>query len=163
MTKLLIEDAAVVTMDPALGEFERASILIEDGTIVAVGPGLEADAERTDASEMIAMPGIMPRLVAIPRASISATRTSSSRYSFRRWISFSRNASSTAVSLSEDTCPGVSVAMSTSIPAYRTGVYTLSSTIKPSERTIRAPAEPTGQCATWDDDRGAPSGGDRLG
>lgn len=57
--KLLIENAAVVTMDPALGEFEQANILIEDGTITAVGPGIDADAERIDASSMIALPGLV--------------------------------------------------------------------------------------------------------
>ncbi|GAA1007918.1 TRZ/ATZ family hydrolase [Acrocarpospora pleiomorpha] len=57
--RILIENAAVVTMDPALGEFERASILIEDGRIAAVGPDLDADAERIDASAMIALPGLV--------------------------------------------------------------------------------------------------------
>ncbi len=59
--RIPIENAAVVTMDPALGDFERANILIEDGRIAAVqpGPGADvsrADAERIDASTMIAMP-----------------------------------------------------------------------------------------------------------
>lgn len=58
-TRTLIKDAAVVTMDPALGDFERADILIEDGRILAVQPGIEADAERIDASSMIAMPGMI--------------------------------------------------------------------------------------------------------
>ncbi|MGX5682860.1 amidohydrolase family protein [Schumannella luteola] len=57
--KTLITDAAVVTMDPELGDFERANILIEDGRIVAVAPGLEADAERIDGSTKIAMPGMV--------------------------------------------------------------------------------------------------------
>lgn len=57
--RLLIENAAVVTMDDELGEFERASILVEDGRIAAVGPDLTADAERIDASAMIAMPGMV--------------------------------------------------------------------------------------------------------
>ncbi|MEU6537127.1 amidohydrolase family protein [Streptomyces sp. NPDC047000] len=58
--RILIENAAVVTMDPALGEFERANILIEDGRIAAVGPEVAADgAERIDASRMIAMPGMV--------------------------------------------------------------------------------------------------------
>jgi cytosine/adenosine deaminase-related metal-dependent hydrolase len=58
-SKILIHDAAVVTMDPDLGDFERADILVEDGRIVAVGPGLQADAEVIDASTMIAMPGMV--------------------------------------------------------------------------------------------------------
>ncbi|MES2171280.1 MAG: amidohydrolase family protein [Actinomycetota bacterium] len=59
MSRLLIENAAVVTVDPALGDFEHANILIEDGGIVAIEPGLQADAERIDASGMIAMPGMV--------------------------------------------------------------------------------------------------------
>ncbi|NYF09852.1 cytosine/adenosine deaminase-related metal-dependent hydrolase [Leifsonia sp. AK011] len=58
-SRTLITDAAVVTMDPELGDFERANILIEDGRIAAVQPGLEADAERIDGSTMIAMPGMV--------------------------------------------------------------------------------------------------------
>ena len=57
--RTLITNAAVVTMDPALGEFERADILIDDGTIVKIAPGIEADAEIIDASSMIAMPGMV--------------------------------------------------------------------------------------------------------
>ncbi|CAN5372290.1 amidohydrolase family protein [soil metagenome] len=58
--RLLIKDAAVVTMDAALGDFERADILIEDGRIVEIRPGIEAaDAEVVDASSMIAMPGMV--------------------------------------------------------------------------------------------------------
>src|SRR5512140_412258 len=59
MSRILIEDAAVVTVDPALGDFERADILIDDGAIVAIGPDLRADAWRIDASGMIAMPGMV--------------------------------------------------------------------------------------------------------
>lgn len=58
-TRILIKDAAVVTMDDALGDLERADILIEDGVIVRVAPGIEADAEVIDASRMIAMPGMV--------------------------------------------------------------------------------------------------------
>jgi len=58
-TRTLITNAAVVTMDPALGDFERADILIEDGTIVKIAHGIEADAEVIDASTMIAMPGMV--------------------------------------------------------------------------------------------------------
>jgi cytosine/adenosine deaminase-related metal-dependent hydrolase len=58
--RMLIAGAQVVTMDGSLGDFPSADILIEDGAIRAVGPALEvADAERIDASEMIALPGII--------------------------------------------------------------------------------------------------------
>jgi 5-methylthioadenosine/S-adenosylhomocysteine deaminase len=59
MTRILIRDAAVVTMDPAIGDFERADILVIDGAIAEVRPGIEADAEVIDASTMIAMPGMV--------------------------------------------------------------------------------------------------------
>ena len=47
-------------MDPALGEFPTADVLIESGSISAVGPNLEAPgAEVIDASSMIVMPGFV--------------------------------------------------------------------------------------------------------
>lgn len=58
--RTLIEGAAVVTMDPSLGDFPRADILIDDGVIAAIAPQLDVeDAERIDAGEMIAMPGMV--------------------------------------------------------------------------------------------------------
>ncbi|GAA1862425.1 amidohydrolase family protein [Pseudonocardia ailaonensis] len=62
MTKLLITGADVITMDPAAGELRDADILVEDGRIVSVGPGLAdtgIDAEVVDARGMIAMPGMV--------------------------------------------------------------------------------------------------------
>ncbi|MBB5157175.1 amidohydrolase family protein [Saccharopolyspora phatthalungensis] len=58
--RVVIEDAAVVTMDETLGDFARADILVEDGAIAEIGPGLDVrDAERIDASSMIAIPGLV--------------------------------------------------------------------------------------------------------
>jgi 5-methylthioadenosine/S-adenosylhomocysteine deaminase len=58
--RILIENAAVVTMDEALGDFERADIFVENGVIVKIAPKLAvSDAERIDASSMIAMPGLV--------------------------------------------------------------------------------------------------------
>jgi cytosine/adenosine deaminase-related metal-dependent hydrolase len=59
MSRILIRNAAVVTVDPELGDFERADILIDDGEIVKVGPDISADAWRIDAEGMIAMPGMV--------------------------------------------------------------------------------------------------------
>lgn len=59
MSRILIRGAAVVTMDEKLGDLERADILIDDGVIAKVAPGIEADAEIIDASGMIAMPGMV--------------------------------------------------------------------------------------------------------
>jgi 5-methylthioadenosine/S-adenosylhomocysteine deaminase len=58
--RLLIQDGHVLTLDPALGDFERADLLIDDGRIAAVEPGLEAgDCEVLDAAGKIVMPGFV--------------------------------------------------------------------------------------------------------
>src|SRR5271170_3098574 len=57
---LLIRGAGVITLDPALEEFERADILIRGGAIAAIAPTLDVpDAELIDAHAMIAMPGFV--------------------------------------------------------------------------------------------------------
>jgi 5-methylthioadenosine/S-adenosylhomocysteine deaminase len=57
-SRILIENASVVTLDPALGDLPRADILVEDGDIAAIGPDLGvSDAEKIDASGQIAIPG----------------------------------------------------------------------------------------------------------
>jgi cytosine/adenosine deaminase-related metal-dependent hydrolase len=60
-SKLLVHDGRVVTMDPALGDFERADVRIVDGVIREVGPGLQAggDFERLDAHGGIVSPGFV--------------------------------------------------------------------------------------------------------
>ncbi|WP_342132332.1 amidohydrolase family protein [Hydrogenophaga sp. OTU3427] len=59
MTRLLVRHAEVVTMDTA-GDLPVADILVQDGEIIALGPGLPAtDAEVVDASGCIALPGII--------------------------------------------------------------------------------------------------------
>jgi 5-methylthioadenosine/S-adenosylhomocysteine deaminase len=59
MTRLLLRDAEVVTMDAA-GDLPVADILVQDGEIIAIGPGLPTtDAEVVDASGCIALPGII--------------------------------------------------------------------------------------------------------
>jgi cytosine/adenosine deaminase-related metal-dependent hydrolase len=58
--RLLIADGVVLTMDPRLGDFERADVLIEGSRIAAVGPNLQAPgATRIDAAGMIVMPGFI--------------------------------------------------------------------------------------------------------
>lgn len=62
MTRILIKNAAVVTMDDDLGDFERADVLVDDGKIVDVRPDIdqsgEIDAEVIDAKDMILIPGL---------------------------------------------------------------------------------------------------------
>lgn len=57
---LLIRGAAVLSMDPAIGDRTRADILVSDGRIAAIEPSIAiADAEIIDASANIAMPGFV--------------------------------------------------------------------------------------------------------
>jgi 5-methylthioadenosine/S-adenosylhomocysteine deaminase len=58
--RLLITGATVLTMDPCVGDFERADVLVEDGRIAAVAPGLQAgDAEVLDAAGALVLPGFV--------------------------------------------------------------------------------------------------------
>lgn len=58
--KTLIKNAFVVSMDPAIGNIDGCDILIEDGRIVAVQPGLIADADEVvDATGQIVSPGFV--------------------------------------------------------------------------------------------------------
>lgn len=59
-TRLVIENATVVTVDPDLGDLDRADVLVTDELITAVGPDLVVtDAERVDGSGMIVLPGFV--------------------------------------------------------------------------------------------------------
>ena len=58
--RILIQGGTVITIDPKLGNFEKADVLIEGDKIAAVGPNLSAaNAEIIDASNMIVMPGFV--------------------------------------------------------------------------------------------------------
>ena len=60
MARTLIRGATVLTLDPTLGDFPRADILIDGRKIAAVAPSLSADdAEVIDAEHMIALPGFV--------------------------------------------------------------------------------------------------------
>lgn len=57
---LLVRGATVLTMDPELGDLDEADVLVRDGAVVAVGPGLAArGAMVIDARGMIALPGLV--------------------------------------------------------------------------------------------------------
>src|ERR1700694_850769 len=51
--RIVLKGGVVLTMDSALGDFDRADVLIEGGKIAAVGPNLGAAAREIDASNMI--------------------------------------------------------------------------------------------------------------
>ncbi|MCX8997438.1 amidohydrolase family protein [Rhizobiaceae bacterium BDR2-2] len=60
MTKLLITGAQVITMDETAGILPRADVLIENDSIVAIGPDIaDGNAERIDAAGAIVMPGLV--------------------------------------------------------------------------------------------------------
>lgn len=56
----LVKGGAVITVDPTLGTFPRADVLVREGFIAGVGPELAAEgAEVIDASRMIVVPGLV--------------------------------------------------------------------------------------------------------
>jgi 5-methylthioadenosine/S-adenosylhomocysteine deaminase len=60
MNRTLLKNGCVLTLDPTIGNFRQADVLIEGSRIAAVGPNLPApDAEVIDASTMIVMPGFI--------------------------------------------------------------------------------------------------------
>ena len=59
-SRLLISGGAVISMDPKIGDFVNADVLVVDGKIAEIGPNLEVgDCETFDASECIVMPGLI--------------------------------------------------------------------------------------------------------
>ncbi|SMO32144.1 amidohydrolase family protein [Halorubrum cibi] len=60
MTQTIVRNGTVVSLDPDVGDFDEADVLIEDGEIVEVGPGLSAsNAEEIDASDHVVVPGFV--------------------------------------------------------------------------------------------------------
>lgn len=58
--RMVISGGHVVSMDPSLGNLADADILIEDGKIVTVAPGLQGlDAEIVDATGTVVIPGFV--------------------------------------------------------------------------------------------------------
>ena len=57
--RVLLRSGTVLSMDPDVGDFESADVLIDGSTIEAVGPNLDASAEVLDVSNMIVIPGFV--------------------------------------------------------------------------------------------------------
>jgi 5-methylthioadenosine/S-adenosylhomocysteine deaminase len=57
--RVLIKGGVVLTMDPAIGDFEQADVLIDGSKIVSVRPNIRASAQVVDARGMIVMPGFV--------------------------------------------------------------------------------------------------------
>jgi 5-methylthioadenosine/S-adenosylhomocysteine deaminase len=60
MSRTLFKGGAILSLDPAVGDFRRGDVLIDAGAIVHVGPSVDvADCEVVDASDAIVMPGLI--------------------------------------------------------------------------------------------------------
>jgi cytosine/adenosine deaminase-related metal-dependent hydrolase len=60
MSRVLLKRGCVLSLDPKVGNFKQADVLIDGSKIAAVGPDLNAiDTEVIDASNMIVMPGFI--------------------------------------------------------------------------------------------------------
>jgi 5-methylthioadenosine/S-adenosylhomocysteine deaminase len=57
--RILLRGGCVLSLDPKVGDFETADVLIEGSRIAAVGPNLKASATVVDASHTIVMPGFI--------------------------------------------------------------------------------------------------------
>jgi cytosine/adenosine deaminase-related metal-dependent hydrolase len=58
--RTLIKGGTVISVDPAVGDFDTGDVLIEDGAIAEVGPNIDAgDAEVIDATDRIVLPGLI--------------------------------------------------------------------------------------------------------
>jgi 5-methylthioadenosine/S-adenosylhomocysteine deaminase len=57
--RILIKGGIVLSMDPKVGDFEKADVLIEGKRIAAVRPDLKASAAVIDAADRIVMPGLI--------------------------------------------------------------------------------------------------------
>ena len=55
--RILIRNATIVTMDPAVGDFARGDLLIDGGKIADVKPSIAAQAQVLDATGTIMIPG----------------------------------------------------------------------------------------------------------
>jgi cytosine/adenosine deaminase-related metal-dependent hydrolase len=58
-TATLIKGGRVLSLDPKVGDFERADVLIDGTKIAMVQPNIQASAKVVDASNMIVMPGFI--------------------------------------------------------------------------------------------------------
>jgi 5-methylthioadenosine/S-adenosylhomocysteine deaminase len=55
--RVLLKGGTIISMDPQVGNFARGDVLIEGKKILAVGPNIQAAAQRVDATDMILIPG----------------------------------------------------------------------------------------------------------
>ena len=71
MPRTIIKNGTVVSLDPDVGEYDDADILVEDGEIVEVGRGLDApNAEVVDAENHIVVPGFVDSHIHLAQAQV---------------------------------------------------------------------------------------------
>jgi 5-methylthioadenosine/S-adenosylhomocysteine deaminase len=70
--RYVIRGGSVMTMDPGLGNFAQADVLVEGKKILAVGPNLNASGPTIDASGAIVMPGFIDTTSSRPRCAASS-------------------------------------------------------------------------------------------
>jgi cytosine/adenosine deaminase-related metal-dependent hydrolase len=58
-TRLLLKGGCVLSLDPKIGDFDVADVLVDGSRIAAVRPNITASAEVVDAANMIVMPGFV--------------------------------------------------------------------------------------------------------
>lgn len=87
MRRLLIQDAAVITMDPRLGDLQPGSILIEDERIAAVGARISApDAEILDGRSFIVIPGLVNAHMHTWQTGLRAISSNWTLLEYFRWV-----------------------------------------------------------------------------
>lgn len=87
MRKLLIKDATVIAMDPAVGDLRPGSILIEDDRIAAVGPRIDAPgAEILDGRSFIVVPGFVNTHMHTWQTGLRAISTNWTLLEYFRWM-----------------------------------------------------------------------------
>lgn len=57
--RILLKGGVVLSLDPAVGDFEQADVLIEDSKIVEIRPNIHASAKVVDCKGKIVMPGFI--------------------------------------------------------------------------------------------------------
>ena len=87
MRKLLIQNAAVITMDPQSGDLRPGDILIEGERIAAVGARIAAaDAEIVDGRAFIVIPGLVNAHMHTWQTGLRAISSNWTLLEYFRWV-----------------------------------------------------------------------------
>jgi 5-methylthioadenosine/S-adenosylhomocysteine deaminase len=87
MRRLLIRNATVITMDPALGDLRPGSILIENDKVAAVGEQtVRGDAEVVDGQSLIVIPGLVNAHMHTWQTGLRAVSSNWTLLEYFRWM-----------------------------------------------------------------------------